>query len=89
MLRDKLALWATREEKVPLYKKMDIRDYIFILDKIKQYKLEEVVEWRLMRLPFDTNPIEGKKTGAAWNSTANAVNMPPTLTNRMTSIFFN
>ena len=54
-LRDKLALWATREEKVPIYKKMDIRDYIFILDKIKRYKLEEAVEWRLMRLPFDVH----------------------------------
>lgn len=54
-LRDKLALWATKEEKVPLYKKMDIRDYIFILDKIKRYKLDEVVEWKLMRLPFDVH----------------------------------
>lgn len=54
-LRDKLALWATKEEKVLLYKKMDIRDYIFILDKIKRYRLEEVVEWRLMRLPFDVH----------------------------------
>lgn len=54
-LRDKLALWATKEEQVPLYKKMDIRDYIFILDKIKRYKLDEVVEWKLMRLPFDVH----------------------------------
>jgi len=54
-LRDKLALWATREDKVPLYKKMDIRDYILILDNIKRYKLEEEVEWRLMRLPFDVH----------------------------------
>lgn len=54
-LRDKLALWATREDKVPLYNKMDIRDYILILDNIKRYKLEEEVEWRLMRLPFDVH----------------------------------
>lgn len=54
-LREKLALWATREDKVPLYKKMDIRDYIVILDNIKRYKLDEVVEWRLMRLPFDVH----------------------------------
>lgn len=54
-LRDKLALWATREDKVPIYKKMDIRDYILILDNIKRYKLEEEVEWRLMRLPFDVH----------------------------------
>lgn len=54
-LRDKLALWATREDKVPLYNKMDIRDYVLILDNIKRYKLEEEVEWRLMRLPFDVH----------------------------------
>ena len=34
-------------------------------------------------------PITGKKTGAAWNITVNAVNMPPTQTNRMTFNFFN
>lgn len=34
-------------------------------------------------------PIAGKKTGAAWNITVNAVNMPPIQTNRMTFIFFN
>lgn len=33
-------------------------------------------------------PITGKKTGAAWNSTVNAVNMPPIQTNRMPFIFF-
>ncbi|WP_455717580.1 SUV3 domain-containing protein [Anaerosporobacter sp.] len=54
-LREKLALWSTREEKVQTYKKMDIRDYIFILDKIRRYKLEELVEWRLMKLPFDVH----------------------------------
>lgn len=35
------------------------------------------------------NPIAGKNTGAAWNITVNAVNMPPTQTNLMTLIFFN
>lgn len=33
-------------------------------------------------------PITGKKTGAAWNITVNAVNMPPIQTNRMTFNFF-
>ena len=34
---------------------MDVRDYIFILDKIRTYKLEEKAEWKLMRLPFDVH----------------------------------
>ena len=38
---------------------------------------------------LSTNPIAGKNTGAAWNITVKAVNMPPTQTNRMTSIVFN
>ena len=54
-LREKLALWSTREEQNPLYRKMDVRDYIFILDQIRRYKLEEIAEWRLMRLPFDVH----------------------------------
>lgn len=35
-----------------------------------------------------TKPIAGKNIGAAWNIIVNAVNMPPTQTNRMTSILF-
>ncbi|MBE5961258.1 MAG: RNA helicase [Lachnospiraceae bacterium] len=54
-LREKLALWSTREEQNPLYRKMDVRDYIFILDQIRRYRLEEIAEWRLMRLPFDVH----------------------------------
>ena len=35
------------------------------------------------------NPMAGKNTGAAWNSTVKAVNIPPTQTKRMTLNFFN
>lgn len=38
---------------------------------------------------LNTNPSAGKNTGAAWNSTVNAVNIPPIQTNLMISIFFN
>lgn len=35
------------------------------------------------------NPNAGKNTGADWNNTVNAVNMPPIQINLMISIFFN
>lgn len=54
-LKEKLALWSTREESLQYYRKKDVRDYILILDKLKPYKLSETVEWRLMTLPFDVN----------------------------------
>lgn len=52
-LKEKLALWATREEKVPMYRKMDVRDYLLILELVKKYKLSEQTQWKLMKLPFD------------------------------------
>lgn len=52
-LREKLALWATREEKISFYTKMDIDEYLFILDNIKNYKLNEVIQWKLLRIPID------------------------------------
>ncbi len=57
-LKEKLALWSTREEKLPYYRKMDVRDYLLILDQIKKYKLKEEDEWKLMRLPFDVHQEE-------------------------------
>ncbi len=57
-LKEKLALWSTREESLDYYRKKDVRDYILILDKLKPYKLSENVEWRLMMLPFDVNSEE-------------------------------
>lgn len=52
-LNEKLALWSTREEKLDYYRKMDISEYILILDKIKKYKLNEEIEWNLLKVPFD------------------------------------
>jgi len=57
-LKEKIALWSTREEKLGYYRKKDVRDFILILDRLKPYKLDEAVEWRLMTLPFDVNNDE-------------------------------
>ncbi|MBS7403555.1 MAG: helicase-related protein [Oscillospiraceae bacterium] len=54
-LKEKIALWSTREEKLGYYRKKDVRDFILILDRLKPYKLEEADQWRLMMLPFDVN----------------------------------
>ena len=52
-LNEKLALWSTREEELDYYRKMDVSEYIYILDKIKKYKLTQEVEWDLLKVPFD------------------------------------
>lgn len=56
-LREKLALWSTRNEKVSFYRKMDITEYLIVLDNIKTYKLDERIQWKLLKIPFDvSNP---------------------------------
>ena len=57
-LKEKLALWSTKEESLDYYCKKDIRDYILVLDKLKPYRLPETVQWNLMKLPFDVNNDE-------------------------------
>ncbi|WP_069998326.1 helicase-related protein [Cellulosilyticum sp. I15G10I2] len=57
-LREKLALWSTREESLNYFRKMDVRDYLLILDHIKKYKLKESDQWKLMKLPFDVEQEE-------------------------------
>ena len=57
-LNEKLALWSTREEKLDYYRKMDISEYILILDKIKKYKLGEEIQWDLLKVPFDVSRDE-------------------------------
>lgn len=54
-LNEKLALWSTRKEKVDYYKKMDISEYLYVLDKIKKYKLLEEIQWDLLKVPFDVS----------------------------------
>ena len=57
-LNEKLALWKTREEKLDYYRKMDISEYLLILDKIKRYKLREEDQWDLLKVPFDVTNEE-------------------------------
>ena len=57
-LIEKLALWSTRKEKLDYYRKMDISDYIIVLDKIKNLRLKENVQWNLLKIPFDVSNDE-------------------------------
>ncbi|OOM78146.1 ski2-like helicase [Clostridium puniceum] len=57
-LNEKLALWSTRVEKLDYYRKMDISEYILILDKIEKYKLNEEIQWDLLKVPFDVTRDE-------------------------------
>lgn len=57
-LNEKLALWSTREEKLDYYTKMDISEYLIILDRLKKYKLNEEVQWDLLKVPFDVSRDE-------------------------------
>lgn len=57
-LREKIALWSTEKEKVSFYRKMDVTDYLIILDAIKKYKLDDNIQWKLMRLPIDVKEAE-------------------------------
>lgn len=52
-LKQKLSLWSSREEKLNYYRKMYINDYLIILDKIKNYRLKEKIQWELLKVPFD------------------------------------
>lgn len=54
-LIEKLAIWSTRQEKLDYYRKMDIGDYIIILDKIKRFKLRESIQWNLLKIAFDVS----------------------------------
>ncbi len=57
-LNQKLALWSTKQEALDYYRKMDVRDYLLILDALKKYKLPQETQFRLMQLPFDVNQNE-------------------------------
>lgn len=54
-LNEKLAIWRTREEELDYYRKMDITEYLIILDNIKKYKLKEETQWDLLKIPFDVS----------------------------------
>ena len=57
-LNEKLALWATREDSIDYYRKIDINEYLIILDSIKKYKLKEKIQWELLKIPFDISKDE-------------------------------
>ena len=57
-LNEKLALWATREESLDYYRKMDINEYLIILESIKRFKLKEEIQWELLKIPFDISKDE-------------------------------
>jgi len=61
-LREKLALWSVTEEKLGYYRKMDVRDYLLVLDAIAPFKLPEPIAFRLMMLPFDVRSTELMQT---------------------------
>lgn len=61
-LREKLALWSTKPERTPHYRKMDIEEYLMVLDNIKKYKLLEKIQWDLLKVPFDISSEEMLKT---------------------------
>jgi ATP-dependent RNA helicase SUPV3L1/SUV3 len=61
-LREKLALWSVTEEKLGYYRKMDVRDYLLVLDAIAPFKLPEPIAFRLMTLPFDVRSFELMQT---------------------------
>lgn len=52
-LREKLALWKERKEAIEYYRKMDITEYLIILEKIRKYKLKEKDQWNLLKVAFD------------------------------------
>ena len=52
-LREKLALWSTKDETIGFYRKMDISEYLVVLDNLKGYRLEELIQWKLLKIPFD------------------------------------
>ena len=52
-LNEKLALWSTKKCEVSYYRKMDISEYLIILERLKSYKLLEEIQWELLKIPFD------------------------------------
>lgn len=54
-LNEKLALWKAREEKIDYYTKMDVSEYLHILERLKRYKLSEENQWDLLKVPFDVS----------------------------------
>lgn len=52
-LIEKLAIWSTRYSELTYYEKMDIQNYLYVLTQIKRYKLDQRIQWKIMRLPIN------------------------------------
>lgn len=52
-LIEKLAIWATRYSNLTCYEKMDIQNYLYVLTQIKRYKLDQWIQWKIMKLPLN------------------------------------
>jgi len=61
-LAEKLAIWAEKEEELPFYRKMDVSEYLIVLDAVKGYKLSERDQWQLLKIPFDVSNVEIMQT---------------------------
>lgn len=52
-LIEKLAIWSTRYNELTYYQKMDIQGYLFVLGQLKQYRLSQQTQWKIMKLPIN------------------------------------
>ncbi|WBW97085.1 helicase-related protein [Oceanirhabdus sp. W0125-5] len=52
-LSEKLAIWSEKVPQSILYEKMDIGEYLIILHNLRKYKLPEIIQWKLIMIPFD------------------------------------
>ncbi|MCM1991643.1 DEAD/DEAH box helicase [Oceanirhabdus seepicola] len=57
-LSEKLAVWSEKVPQSILYEKMDIGEYLIILHNIRKYRLPEIVQWKLIMIPFDVKVEE-------------------------------
>lgn len=90
-LKEKLAIWSTKEESLEYYRKKDVRDLILILDKLQSFRLPEGVQWRLMELPFDVHNEELLRqfmvyADEVFNMKAESLSKPELLSNTLSSL---
>ncbi len=54
-LTEKLSVWSEKECESLLYEKMDIGEYLVVLHNIRRYKLSQIDQWKLLKIPFDVD----------------------------------
>ncbi|MBF8984279.1 RNA helicase [Lutibacter sp. B2] len=57
-LTEKLSVWSEKECESVLYEKMDIGEYLIVLHNIRRYKLSQINQWKLLKIPFDVQHKE-------------------------------